>query len=360
MPSIVVAHTVLNDPTPHQRSVLEAVAASADRVVVMSESAGSRLRAGFDVDPRKVTTIPHGAVRAATRADGAVARRPADPADVGPAGTGQGHRAGHRRDGVPARVLDPPSLSRRGRTHPKVLAARGRGVPRCPHRAGAATTGSARPSSFDSGYRDVASLTAAGPVGRGGRCCRTTPPTRSPPACSIEAIAARASGRGDRVPARRRAARQRRRDRRGPRRPGGDRRRAAHRADQPGRGGEAMAAEATRLAPSLRWPVVAARVPSAGDRLLLAPRARRWYDAAAGPGFDHLLRMTDELGTVRARHCTPNPDASTATASTTWPAAWSCEPRARADRPPCSRLVELYLRFVAGAPRTPTGASATG
>ena len=39
VPSIVVAHTVLKDPTPHQRSVLEAIAAMADQVVVMSEAA---------------------------------------------------------------------------------------------------------------------------------------------------------------------------------------------------------------------------------------------------------------------------------------------------------------------------------
>ena len=61
VPSIVVAHTVLKDPTPHQRSVLEAIAAMADQVVVMSEAARQRLCPGFDVDRRKVTTIPHGA-----------------------------------------------------------------------------------------------------------------------------------------------------------------------------------------------------------------------------------------------------------------------------------------------------------
>ena len=61
VPSIVVAHTILKDPTPHQRSVLEAVAATADQVVVMSEAARQRLCLGFDVDRRKVTTIPHGA-----------------------------------------------------------------------------------------------------------------------------------------------------------------------------------------------------------------------------------------------------------------------------------------------------------
>ena len=41
VPSIVIAHTILKDPTPHQRSVLEAVAAMADQVVVMSEAASA-------------------------------------------------------------------------------------------------------------------------------------------------------------------------------------------------------------------------------------------------------------------------------------------------------------------------------
>src|SRR6185312_3157642 len=72
VPSIVIAHTVLKDPSPHQRSVLEAIAAAADRVVVMSEAARQRLCVGFDVDSRKVTTIPHGA----NIPSGPAARRP--------------------------------------------------------------------------------------------------------------------------------------------------------------------------------------------------------------------------------------------------------------------------------------------
>ena len=60
IPSIVVAHTVLTDPTPHQRWVLETIAAEADQVVVMSAAASERLSTGYDVDRRKVTVIPHG------------------------------------------------------------------------------------------------------------------------------------------------------------------------------------------------------------------------------------------------------------------------------------------------------------
>jgi glycosyltransferase involved in cell wall biosynthesis len=60
-PTIVVAHTVLEYPTPHQRSVLEAVVRAADAVVVMTEAGRVRLCTSFDVDARKISVIPHGA-----------------------------------------------------------------------------------------------------------------------------------------------------------------------------------------------------------------------------------------------------------------------------------------------------------
>jgi polysaccharide biosynthesis protein PslF len=62
VPSIVVVHTVLETPTPHQHSVLAWIASTAEQVVVMSEVAKQRLCDGYGVDRRKITTIPHGAV----------------------------------------------------------------------------------------------------------------------------------------------------------------------------------------------------------------------------------------------------------------------------------------------------------
>ncbi len=61
IPSIVVAHTVLLEPTDHQRKVLEEIADAASVVVVMALTARRRLCSRFDVDPSKVTMIPHGA-----------------------------------------------------------------------------------------------------------------------------------------------------------------------------------------------------------------------------------------------------------------------------------------------------------
>jgi len=60
VPSIVVLHTVLSTPDPLQRRVLERIAATADAVVTMTDTARQRLLNGYAVDPRKITVIPHG------------------------------------------------------------------------------------------------------------------------------------------------------------------------------------------------------------------------------------------------------------------------------------------------------------
>ena len=123
IPSIVVAHTVLTDPTPHQRWVLETIAAEADQVVVMSAAASERLSTGYDVDRRKVTVIPHGA---AVAEDFRV-RRSGRPTLLtwGLLGPGKGIErvidAMPSLQGLPGR----PRYVVAGRTHPKVLAAEG-------------------------------------------------------------------------------------------------------------------------------------------------------------------------------------------------------------------------------------------
>jgi glycosyltransferase involved in cell wall biosynthesis len=157
VPSIVIAHTVLARPTPNQRKVLEAAAAMADQVVVMSDAARVRLCAGFDVDPDRIATIPHGA-----------AVPPPGPTVVGGRpllltwgllGPGKGIE----------RVVDAmsslqdlrprPQYLVAGRTHPKVLAADGEAYRNA--RIGQAwRTGVAASVTFDDDYRDVPSLTA--------------------------------------------------------------------------------------------------------------------------------------------------------------------------------------------------------
>jgi glycosyltransferase involved in cell wall biosynthesis len=158
VPSIVIAHTILRDPTPHQHSVLVSVAAMADRVVVMSEAARDRLCARFDVDPAKVTTIPHGA---AIPTASARSNQPGRPTMLtwGLLGPGKGIE----------RVVDAMrslhDLRRRprylvaGQTHPKVLAADGEAY-RNARIEQAWRNGVASSVSFDADYRDVASLTS--------------------------------------------------------------------------------------------------------------------------------------------------------------------------------------------------------
>ena len=157
VPSIVVSHTVLQDPTPHQRCVLEAVAALADHVVVMSGAASRRLRGGFTVDPRKVAIISHGAFVPPPRAPSVQSGRPT-LLTWGLLGPGKGIErvidAMVSLHQLPAR----PRYLVAGRTHPKVLAAQGEDY-RNARIAQARRRGVGASVSFDSDYRDVASLT---------------------------------------------------------------------------------------------------------------------------------------------------------------------------------------------------------
>jgi glycosyltransferase involved in cell wall biosynthesis len=158
IPSIVVAHTVLKDPMPHQRSVLEAIAAMAAQVVVMSEAASQRLCLGFNVDPRKVTTIAHGATVPRQIPPRARSDRPT-LLTWGLLGPGKGierviDAMGSLHD-LPVR----PRYLIAGRTHPKVLAADGEAY-RDARAEQARLGGVADSVAFDASYRDVSSLTA--------------------------------------------------------------------------------------------------------------------------------------------------------------------------------------------------------
>ncbi|WP_409436390.1 glycosyltransferase [Mycobacterium sp. SMC-14] len=157
VPSIVVAHTILKNPSPHQRSVFEAIAARADQVVVMSEVASQRLRLDFNIDRRKVTTIPHGAA-----VPGHVAlKRSGRPTLLtwGLLGPGKGIE---RVIDVMGSLHDLPGRPRylvAGRTHPKVLAADGEAY-RDARTAQARSSGVEDSVSFDPDYRGVSSLVA--------------------------------------------------------------------------------------------------------------------------------------------------------------------------------------------------------
>jgi glycosyltransferase involved in cell wall biosynthesis len=156
VPSIVIAHTVLKSPTPHQRSVLEAVVARSDQTIVMSEAASRRLRSGYDIDHHKVVTIPHGA----TVPENFACSRRGRPTLLtwGLLGPGKGVErvieAMTSLNDLPGR----PRYLVAGRTHPKVLAADGEAY-RDARMEQARRCGVADSVHFDTGYRSVATLT---------------------------------------------------------------------------------------------------------------------------------------------------------------------------------------------------------
>jgi glycosyltransferase involved in cell wall biosynthesis len=158
IPSIVIAHTILASPTAHQRSVLNEVASLADRVVVMTEAARARLCDGFDVDAGKVVTIAHGAAIPHARVVPDPVGRPVI-LTWGLIGPGKGIE---RAIEAMRTLHDLPTRPRylvAGQTHPKVLAAHGESYRRARIQQ-AERHGISSSVVFDADYRDVASLTA--------------------------------------------------------------------------------------------------------------------------------------------------------------------------------------------------------
>ena len=60
MPVVTTLHTVLRDPNPDQRAVMEEIVTLSDRLVVMSRQSSEILQEVFHVPPSKIDLIPHG------------------------------------------------------------------------------------------------------------------------------------------------------------------------------------------------------------------------------------------------------------------------------------------------------------
>jgi polysaccharide biosynthesis protein PslF len=161
VPVVVVAHTVLAVPTSHQRRVLEQLCAAVPIVVVMTETARTRLIDHYDVDGAKVVLVPHGATTPSALMQANAATSSSGRPRIltwGLLGPGKGIE--WAIDALSALSdLDPlPEYVIAGATHPKVRARQGESYrDMVTARAVASTSGI--PIVFDDTYRDLESLT---------------------------------------------------------------------------------------------------------------------------------------------------------------------------------------------------------
>lgn len=124
VPTIVVLHTVLIDPTPHQREVLEAVVAAASAAVTMTRTAHDRLANGYRVDMDKVSVIAHGAPERPNSSEALTAVfRTGQPTVLtwGLLGPGKGIEWGIEAMSLLQDLQPTPKYVVAGQTHPKVV-----------------------------------------------------------------------------------------------------------------------------------------------------------------------------------------------------------------------------------------------
>ena len=158
VPCIVILHTVLSDPTPHQRQVLESVIARASAVVTMTSAAQERLAAGYAADMSKVGIIAHGApVQQTTMAEPTFRSGQFTVLTWGLLGPGKGIEWGIEAM-AQLRDLQPmPRYLIAGQTHPKVLLREGEAY-RDRLREQVRRAGLDFCISFDAGYRNAGAL----------------------------------------------------------------------------------------------------------------------------------------------------------------------------------------------------------
>ena len=272
VPTIVVAHTVVSHPTTHQRWILERVCDAADVVVLMTQTADTRLLEGFDVDPKKTIVIPHGAATPHGRPAIDLGR----PANQGPRlltwgllGPGKGIEWAIDAVADLSDLCPRPHYIVAGATHPKVLEQSGESY-RQMLSDRASNSAAAASVSFDDTYRDLASLTdlirsadlvvlpydskdqvTSGVLVDAVAAGRPVVSTAFP-----HAVELLASGAGIVVP----------------QRDPGALSAAIRSVLTDPRLAESMAAEARRLAPELSWTAVAARYDQLAERLLAGRR----------------------------------------------------------------------------------------
>lgn len=158
VPLVVVLHTALLRPSPHQRLIIDRLARAATRLVVQSEVARQRILAAHGLSSERVTVIPHGATANFGEARGSAGHRPV-VLTWGLLGPGKGIE--HGIDALARLDLRSPApfYVVAGRTHPKVMAACGQDY-RTALQKRARSLGIADQVRFDDSYRDWDSLRA--------------------------------------------------------------------------------------------------------------------------------------------------------------------------------------------------------
>jgi glycosyltransferase involved in cell wall biosynthesis len=157
VPLISVLHTVLANPKPNQRKVIEAVIKASQALVVQSQAAKERLVAAHSVEPGRVTVVPHGAAP-----NFAPVYEPSRPPKVltwGLLGPGKGIEHAIRAVARLRRRGLEVTYTVAGQTHPKVLATFGESYRHSLVRL-SRDLGVGDLVRFDDGYRDWASLRA--------------------------------------------------------------------------------------------------------------------------------------------------------------------------------------------------------
>ena len=155
VPITVTMHTVPLVPTPGQRRVLEALVDRADAAVTMTRAAQDRLLSVYEVEPFKVSTIPHGAAVPASFAP--VPLRRLELLTWGLIGPGKGLEWVIDALSMLPDLRDRVHYTIAGQTHPKVRAAHGESY-REMLKDRARRSGIESMVTFDDSYRSVDAL----------------------------------------------------------------------------------------------------------------------------------------------------------------------------------------------------------
>lgn len=123
-PTIVVMHTVLADPSPHEREVTIGIVAAADAVVAMTRRAATLLSEVYGVPSGALARIPHGVVPWSPAIAVRTSHRPV-VLTWGLIGPGKGIEWGIRAMAALDDLEPAPVYRVVGQTHPKVLIEQG-------------------------------------------------------------------------------------------------------------------------------------------------------------------------------------------------------------------------------------------